>query len=63
MFFADISKCGKSQTCFTGTDVIQKRNSDLTWFVVQMLSRCVSTKLCLRIYNFVFKFELRRKIV
>ena len=37
------------------TDVTQKRNIDLTWFLVQMLSRCVSTKLCLRIFYFVFQ--------
>ena len=29
MFFADISKCGKSQTWVTGTDVTQKQNIDL----------------------------------
>ena len=53
--FADISKCGKLQAWVTGTDVTQKRNIDLTGFLVQMLSRCVITKLCLRIFNFYFQ--------
>ena len=52
----------KSQIWVTGMDVIQKRNIGLTRFLVQMLSRCVSTKQCLRIFNFGFKFELRRKM-
>ena len=39
-----------------------KRNIYLTRFLVQILSRCVSTKLCLRIFNYFFKFELRHKI-
>ena len=36
--------------------------SDLTRFLVQMLSRCVSTKLCIRILILFFTFELRCKI-
>ena len=52
--FVNISKCGKLQTWVTGTDEIQKRNIYLRRFLVNMLSRCVSTKLCFRIFNLVF---------
>ena len=45
----------------TGTDVTRKWNIDLTWFLAQMLSRCVSTKLSPNYFLF-FKFELRREI-
>ena len=41
----------------TGTDVTQKRNIDLTRFLVQMASRCVSTKLCHRIFNLFFNLN------
>ena len=54
MFLPISQNVEKSQTWVTGTDVTQKRNIDLTRFLVQMLSRCVSTKLCLRIFNFYF---------
>ena len=60
--FADISKCGKSQTWVTGTDVTQKRYILFTWFLVDICRRPISTKpwacfdFFFQILNYVIKF-------
>ena len=60
--FADISKCGKSQTWVTGTDVTQKRYILFTWFLVDICRRPISTKPWRAFFDFFSYFKLCHKI-